>query len=166
MDKSYTYSSNKNITELWIKEGTIFDYEPPDKANITLIITNDTVNSIALSNVGDKLFYYNVNGYNKSIKTVDKIDGKFTFTGKYVVPTSFETAKITFKYQISYNGNFGSDDVKIPYPLTTSEVIYNYPNSEVTWPGNNVNSSNYIKVKRDEENNITITTNMKTYGAN
>ena len=47
MDKSYNYSSNKNITELWIKEGTIFDYEPPDKANITLIITNNTVNSIA-----------------------------------------------------------------------------------------------------------------------
>ena len=97
---------------------------------------------------------------------MDKIDGEFTFTGEYVVPTSFESVKITFKYQISYNGNFGSDDVKIPYPLTTSEVIYNYPNSEVTWPGNNVNSSNYIKVKRDEENNITITTNMKTYGAN
>lgn len=166
MDKSYNYSSNKNITELWIKEGTIFDYEPPDKANITLIITNNTVNSIALGDVVYKLFYYNVNGYNKSIKTVDKIDGNFTFTGEYVVPTSFETAKITFKYQISYNGNFGSDDVKIPYPLTTSEVIYNYPDSKVTWPGNNVNSSNYIKVKRDEENNITITTNMKTYGAN
>lgn len=76
---TYTLDTDDIDTELWIKNGKVYDSEPPEEHNITFIIDSNLNNYS-----GENLFdLSNFPGIAVSSGIATKVDGKYTFSTTY-----------------------------------------------------------------------------------